>query len=67
MESFSNKPEQKRKMKLAALEGRKYQKNKLEVELDHFIQTHQDTVAVKHQLAIVDEEIARLEEELRNT
>jgi hypothetical protein len=39
----------------------------LEVELDHFIQTHQDTVAVKHQLAIVDEEIARLEAELRVT
>jgi hypothetical protein len=64
MESISNNPEQKRKMKLAALEGRKYQKNKLEVELDHFIQTHQDTIAVKHQLAIVDEEIARLEEDL---
>jgi uncharacterized small protein (DUF1192 family) len=50
----------------SVLTGHRYQRNTLQVELDHFIQTHQDTTDVKDKLATLDAEIARLETELRN-
>ncbi len=64
MESPANSPESKRKIKETELAGHKYQRSSLEVELDHFIQTHQDTTGVTEKLASVNAEIARLEEEL---
>ena len=54
-----------RQMKESVLTGYRYQRNTLIVELDHFIQTHQDTTEVNDKLATVDAEIARLEAELR--
>lgn len=66
MNDVSNDRQRKREVKQAELEGRKYLKSRLESELDRFIQTHQDKTAVSEQLATVEAEIARLEEELRN-
>jgi hypothetical protein len=65
MDSLANNPEWKRQMKETELAGRKYQKSTLEFELDHFIQTHQDTAGVTEKLAGINAEIAKLEEELR--
>ena len=65
MNSVSNSPEWTRKMKETELAGRRYQRSALVLELDHFIQTHQDTSAVTEKLATVDAEIAKLEDELR--
>ena len=66
MNDVSNDQERKRAIRQAELEGRKYQKSRLESELDRFIQAHQDKTAVSEQLATVEAEIARLEDELRN-
>lgn len=65
MSNLSIEQQRKREILQAELEGRKYQKGRLESELDHFIQTRQDTTAVAGQLATVEAEIARLENELR--
>ena len=67
MNDHSNEPQRKREILQAELEGRMYQKGRLESELDHFIQTRQDTTAVTEQLNTVAVEIVRLEEELRDT
>ena len=67
MNDLSNEQQRKREIRQAELEGRKYQKGRLESDLDHFIQTRQDTATVTEQLATVEAEIARLEEELRNS
>jgi len=61
----SNEPAQAREIRLAELEGRRYQKTRLQSALDHCIQTHQDATPLAEQLATVDAEIARLEEALR--
>ena len=66
MNDLSNEQQRKREIRQVELEGRKYQKGRLESELDHFIQTRQDTAAVTEQLATVEAEIARLEDELLN-
>ncbi|HOB46757.1 MAG TPA: hypothetical protein PKM60_11325 [Zoogloea sp.] len=64
MASLANSPESKRKIKETELAGRRYQKSTLELELDHFIQTHQDTAGLSEKLANLNAEIAQLEEEL---
>ena len=66
MSERSGEQQRKREIRQAELEGRKYQKSRLESELDHFIQTRQDTTTLADQLATVEAEIARLEDELRN-
>ena len=66
MNDRSNDQQRKRDVRQAELEGRKYQKSRLQSELDHSIQTHQDKTTVSEHLATVEAEIARLEEELRN-
>jgi hypothetical protein len=65
MDSLANSPESKRKIKETELAGHRYQKSSLESELDHFIQTRQDTSGVTEKLASINAEIARLEEELQ--
>lgn len=67
MNELSNEQQRKREILQAELEGRRYQKGRLESELDHFIQTRQDATVVTGQLATVEAEIARLESELRNS
>lgn len=66
MNTLSNSQASKCQMKESELTGHRYQRNTLKVELDHFIQTHQDITEVSEKLAIVEAEIARLEAELRD-
>ena len=55
----------KREQKQTELAARISQKGDLKLKLEHFIQTRQDTTSVTHEIAEIDAEIARLEEELR--
>lgn len=65
MSGLADDPAWKRQMKETELAARKSQRSNLEFKLDHFIQTRQDTASVTAELAEVEVEIARLEDELR--
>jgi hypothetical protein len=50
----------------AHLAARKYQRSAMNVEIDRFIQTHQDATAAAEQLASLDAEILKLERDLES-
>jgi hypothetical protein len=65
MDGLASDPAWKRQQKETELAGRKFQRSTLQFKLDQFIQTRQDTTSVAQELAEVEVQIARLEEELR--
>ncbi|WP_298827198.1 hypothetical protein [uncultured Piscinibacter sp.] len=65
MNGPASDPASKRLIRESELAARKSQRSDLQFKLDHFIQTRQDTTSVTAELAEVDADIQRLEEELR--
>jgi hypothetical protein len=61
---FHSEKRDPRALKESELEAQRYKQIALRAELDHFVQTHQDTASVVQRLEDIDATIKRLEHEI---
>lgn len=66
MDLRTRDPATRRALIESEIAARRGQRGTLQTELDHCIQTHEDTHEVRSRIADVEAEIARLEQDLRS-